>query len=106
MPGFLLDTSATVLCAHGGQASATMPSTRVRVAGQPATTISAPHSVAACPFTVGVSPMPCVVAQWTVGATRVRSLGAPVLLQDAQAVCAPNGTPVTVSVSQTRVKAV
>lgn len=106
MPGMLMDTSASVLCAHGGQASATAPSPRVRVAGNPIATVIAPHSVAACPFNVSASPVPCVVAQWTVGATRVRSLGAPVLLADAQAVCAPNGTPVTVAVTQARVRGV
>jgi hypothetical protein len=30
----------------------------------------------------------------------------PLLLADSQAVCAPNGTPVTISVTQVRVKAV
>lgn len=104
MPGFLLHAGATVLCAHAGQAQPTTPSTRVRVAGQPIVTMAAPHSVAGCPFNVSGSPVPCVVAQWVSGATRVRSMGAPVLLQDSQAVCAPNGTPVTISVTQTRVR--
>jgi hypothetical protein len=104
MPGYLLTAASTVQCSHGGQAQATMPSPRVRAAGGPLVTMSAPHSVAGCPFNVAGGPVPCVVAQWTVGATRVRSLGAPVLLQDSQAVCAPNGTPVTVVATQTRVK--
>lgn len=106
MPGFLLDSGASVLCAHGGQAKPTLPSPRVRVGGQPLTTISAPHTVSGCPFNVSGSPVPCVVAQWASGATRVRSLGAPVLLQDSQAVCAPNGTPVTISTTQMRVKGI
>lgn len=104
MPGYLLDAGATVLCSHGGQAAASMPSPRVKAGGQPITTATVPHTVSGCPFNVSGSPMPCVVAQWTVGATRVRSLGAPVLLQDSQAVCMPNGTPVTVTVTQVRVK--
>ena len=103
MPGFLLRSGDTVLCTHGGQAKSTMPSLRVRVAGQPIVTMSAPHSVTACPFNVSSSPMPCVLAQWSSGASRVRSLGAPVLLEDSQAVCAPNGTPVTITVTQSRV---
>lgn len=105
MPGYLLHSGATVLCAHGGQAMPTVPSPRVRVGGQPITTLSGPYSVTACPFNTG-SPVPCVTAQWTVGATRVRSSGVPVLLQDSQAVCAPNGTPVNIVVTQVRVKAV
>ncbi len=106
MPGQVLHAGATVLCAHGGQATPIVPSPRVKVAGQPATTLSGPWSVAACPFSTAAGPMPCVTAQWTVGATRVLSGGAPLLLQDSQAVCAPNGTPVTVTVTQLRVKAV
>ncbi len=104
MPGFLLHAGATVLCAHGGQAQPTMPSPRVRVAGQPLAVMNSPHSITACPFNVAGSPLPCVVAQWVTGSARVRSLGAPVLLQDSQAVCAPNGTPVSIVVTQTRVR--
>jgi hypothetical protein len=106
MPGYVLHSGATVLCAHGGQASPTVPSPRVKVGGQPATTLSGPYAVAGCPFTTTAGPVPCVTAQWTVGATRIRSSGAPLLLQDSQAVCAPNGTPVTITVTQVRVKAV
>jgi hypothetical protein len=106
MPGYLLHSGATVLCAHGGQASPTAPSPRVKVSGQPITTLSGPYSIAGCPFTTPGGPVPCVTAQWTVGATRVRSGGVPVLLQDSQAVCAPNGTPVTIVVTQVRVKAI
>lgn len=104
MPGYLLDAGATVLCAHGGQAQAAQPSPRVKAGGQSVTTAAAPHTVSGCAFNVSGSPMPCVTAQWTSGATRVTSLGAPVLLQDSQAVCTPNGTPVTVTVTQTRVR--
>ena len=106
MPGYLLHSGATVLCAHGGQASPTVPSPRVKVGGQPVTTLSGPYSITGCPFTTPGGPVPCVTASWTVGATRVRSGGVPVLLQDSQAVCAPNGTPVTIVVTQVRVKAV
>lgn len=106
MPGFVLHAGATVLCAHGGQASPTVPSPRVKVGSQPVTTLSGPYAVAGCPFSTPGGPMPCVTAQWTVGATRVRSSGVPLLLQDSQAICAPNGTPVTIAVTQVRVKAV
>lgn len=104
MPGFLLHVGATILCAHGGQAQATAPSMRVRVAGQPAVVQSSPHSIAGCPFNVSGSPVPCVTASWVTGATRVMSQGIPVLLMDSQATCAPNGTPVTITTTQTRVR--
>ena len=104
MPGFLLHAGATVLCMHGGQAQPTAPNPRVRVGGQPIVTQAAPHAVAGCPFNVSGSPVPCVTAQWVSAATRVRAGGVPVLLQDSQAVCAPNGTGVSIVMTQTRVR--
>jgi len=105
MPGFILHVGATVLCAHGGQAQPTAPNPKVLVSGQPIVTLAAPHSVVGCPFVAGTAPSPCLTAQWTVGATRVTASGAPVLLQTSQAVCAPNGTPVTIVMTQTKVSA-
>ncbi len=104
MPGFLLHQGATVLCTHGGQAQPTAPNPRVKVGGQMIVTLAAPHTVAGCPFNVAGAPSPCVTAQWTVAATRVRAGSQPVLLQDSQAICAPNGTPVNIVVTQIRVK--
>jgi len=106
MPGYLLDQSATVLCMHGGQARATTPNPRVKISGQPTMQQPNPWTIAACPFTTPAgSPLPCVTAQWTTAATRVKSGGMPLLLQDSQAVCAPNGTGVNIVVTQMRVKA-
>ena len=105
MPGFLLHFGATVLCSHGGQAQATAPNPRVRVNGQAVVTQPASHAVAGCPFvTPGGTPQPCVTAQWVTAATRIRAGGQPVLLQDSQAVCVPNGTGVNIAVTQTRVR--
>ena len=47
---------------------------------------------------------PCVVANWVVGATRVKAMGLPVLLQTSQAICVPTGTPLSVVVANARVK--
>jgi hypothetical protein len=104
MPGFMLHVGATVLCAHGGQAQPTSPNPRVMVGGQPIVTQAAPYTITGCPFTIGVSPVPCVTAQWVLEATRVLAGGVPVLLQDSQAVCAPNGTSLNIIVTQVRVK--
>lgn len=105
MPGFLLHQGATVLCFHGGQAQATAPNPRVRVGGQPVVTQAAPHAVAGCPFTTPAgNPLPCVTAQWVTGAARVFVGGVPVLLQDSQAVCTPNGTGVQIVATQVRVR--
>ena len=104
MPGFVLHLGASVLCAHGGQATPTMPFPRVTVSGQPVTALAAPYVVAGCPF-VPPAPGPCVTAQWVLGATRVLAGGQPVLIQSGVAVCAPTGTPLMPLVTQTRVTA-
>jgi len=104
MPGFLLHLGATVQCAHAGQAQPTAPNARVLVSGQPIVMQPAPYVVAGCPFTTpSGAPMPCVTAQWVSGATRVTSNGMPVLLMDSQAICTPNGTPLVIVATQTRV---
>jgi hypothetical protein len=104
MPGFLLHVGATVLCAHGGQAQPTAPNPRVTVSGQPIVILTTPYVVAGCalpppPAANG----PCLTAQWVSAATRVTSNGLPVLLLDSQAMCAPTGTPLVVTVTQIRV---
>lgn len=105
MPGFLLHVGATVICTHAGQAQPTTPNPRVMVGGQPTLTQSTMHTIAGCPFTTPAgSPMPCVTGQWITAATRLTSGGMPLLLQDSQSVCTPNGTPMTVVMTQTRVK--
>jgi hypothetical protein len=104
MPGFLLHSGATVLCAHAGQAQPTAPNPRVKVSGQPVVTQAAPYTVAGCPFNVSGAPVPCVTAQWVTAAIRVRAGGLPVLMQDSQAICAPNGTPLNIVMTQVRVK--
>lgn len=103
MPGFVLHVGATVLCAHGGQAQPTVPNPRVLVSGQPSVLMTPPYVVAGCPFSTPGGPMPCVTAQWMTAATRVTSNGQPVVLLDSQAVCVPNGTPLMITVTQTRV---
>ncbi|MDX2032408.1 MAG: hypothetical protein SF339_17165 [Blastocatellia bacterium] len=104
MPGYLLHQGATVLCMHAGQAQAVTVNPRVKVGGQQIVTQADTHSIAGCPFNVSGGPSPCVTAQWTVVATRVKAGGGFVVLQDSQAICAPNGTGVNIVVTQMRVK--
>jgi len=103
MPGPLLHVGATVICAHGGQAQPTAPNPRVLVSGQPIVTQPAPYVVAGCVFNIAGAPSPCITGQWITGALRVLSNGMPVLLMDSQAICAPNGTPLMILVTQPRV---
>jgi hypothetical protein len=103
MPGFLLHVGATVLCSHAGQAQPTVPNPRVTVMGQPTVLMTGPYVVAGCPFPPPPGGNgPCVTAQWITGATRLTSNGQPLLLFDSQAICAPTGTPLLITVTQTR----
>lgn len=107
MPGYLLHLGATVLCAHGGQATPVKTDPRVTVGGQPISTLASTYTVAGCalpppPAANG----PCATAQFVAGATRVKASGFPVLLQDSKAVCAPTGTPLNIVVTQVRVKGI
>jgi hypothetical protein len=102
--GFVLHAGATVMCAHGGQAMPTTPNPRVRVGGQPVVTQSEPYTVAGCAFVPPGGNGPCVTAQWGVAATRVRAGGKPVVLASSQSICTPTGTPLTIAVTQARVR--
>ena len=104
MPGFLLHVGATVLCAHAGQAQPSAPNPRVTVLGQPVVPITSVYMIAGCAFPPPPSGNgPCVTGQFVTASTRVTSLGQPLLLIDSQAICAPTGTPLFPTVTQTRV---
>jgi len=105
MPGPILHVGATVLCSHGGQATPTSPNPRVSVSGQPIATITAPYSIAGCPFVPTGGNGPCVTGQWVVGATRVMAAGQPVAIMSGTSVCTPTGTPMMPVQAQTRVVA-
>ncbi len=104
MPGFLVHVGAAVSCAHGGQAQPTVPNPRVTVSGQPTVTLAGPWVVAGCTFPPPPAANgPCVTAQFLMGSTRILSNGQPLLLLDSQAICAPTGTPLLITVTQIRV---
>ena len=105
MPESILHGGAVLRCAHGGLVTPTIAGARVLVAGRPVTTLAVPYVVTGCPL---ISPLesPCVTASFTEGATRVRVGGVPVLLAGSPAVCGPNGTPLTVVATQSRVTAI
>jgi hypothetical protein len=103
MPGFLLHLGATVQCAHAGLAQPTVTNPRVLVSGQPIVMQPAPYVIAGCPLNISGAPSPCITANWTTAATRITSNGMPVLLLDSQAICVPNGTPLLILSTQTRV---
>jgi hypothetical protein len=80
-----------------------MTNPRVSVCAQPTVTQPFPYTVAGCAFSVGGTPVPCITAQWVTAATRIFSNGMPLLLLDSQAICTPNGTPLIITTTQTRV---
>lgn len=104
MGAFLIQVGASVTCAHGGQAMATAPNSQVTISGQPTVLLSASWAVAGCPLVPPPLP-PCVTAQWISGTTRVTSNGQPLVLQSGSSVSIPNGTPLLVISTQTRVTA-
>jgi len=104
MPGFLVHVGATVLCSHAGQAQPTVPNPRVTVSGQPTVAMTSPYVVAGCAFPPPpVANGPCITGQFLTGSVRITSNGQPLLLLDSQALCVPTGTPLLITVTQTRV---
>jgi hypothetical protein len=102
MPGFLLHRNAVVTCSHMGQATPAAVIPNVKVMQQPIVVLPIPWLVAGCslpppPAANG----PCVTAMFTTSAQRVSSYNLPVLLLDSQAICAPSGTPLLITVTQT-----
>lgn len=105
MPGFLLHLGATVMCAHGGQATPTTPNPRLLVSGQPTVLISTPYVVAGCampPPAAGNGPD--VTAQFITSAVRLTSNAQPLLLSDSQSIAMSTGMPLIITVTQVRVK--
>jgi len=104
MPSPILHVGATVLCTHAGPATPLLPFPRVTVSGQPVVTIASQYSVAGCALTPTSTP-PCVLGQWTAGATRVLAGGVPVATLAGASTCIPTGTPMLPLVAQLRVLA-
>jgi len=102
MGGFLLHQNAAVQCMHAGQAMPMVPNIRVKVSSQAIVTQMTVYVVSGCTLAAIPSP-PCVTAQFTSAAIRVKANGMPVLLQDSQATCVPTGTGLIIVSTQTRV---
>jgi hypothetical protein len=75
---------------------------RVLANGQPVATLSSMYTIAGCALPPNAGG-PCVTAQFVTSSTRILVGGTPVLLLDSQAVCVPTGTPLLITVTQTRV---
>ena len=106
MPGLLVHVGAQVMCLHAGQAQPTVPNPRVSVGGQPTVLLSSPYVIAGCAMPPPLAGNgPCVSGQWLSGTTRVSSGGQPFVTNAGSSLCAPTGTPLVVTTTQTRVSA-
>lgn len=101
---YLLDKNATGQCTHGGGAQPLAGNPRVKLDGAPVLTVATQFAVSGCPNVVGNSPFPCVLGVFATGATRVKVMGMPVLLDTSQATNTPTGVTITLINSRQRVK--
>jgi hypothetical protein len=102
----LLTAASTMMCPHGGTATA-IPSQTQAMVDAPILLISDTVIIAGCPFVLGVVPSPCLTVQWVVGATRVQAGGTLVLNEASVGLClaatqAPQGA---VLIAMTQAKA-
>ena len=87
MPGNLLTISSTVVCPHGGVATAVPGQSRVLVQQQPVLTEADTHIVAGCPFNIASAPNPCVTIRWSAGSARAQASGVNQLTQSSVGIC-------------------
>jgi hypothetical protein len=101
---FVLHVDATVVCAHRGRANPILPYARVRVSGRPVVTTATEYGITACSLSGSGTP-PCATGHFTTGAARVRAGGFFLATMAGYGVCVPTATPLTPTMSQTRVSA-
>jgi hypothetical protein len=102
MAGDLLRISDVVTCTHKAPTKPPVTPGRVCASGQPVVTTLAPYVVLGCPATTR-----CATGAWTIGATRVQTMGQALALDTGSSVCVASGTPLQVDDTsvQKRVKA-
>ncbi len=100
----LVDAAATIVCAHGGQALAATPASRVTVGAVAPLTIDAPVAVTGCMLPPAAGG-PCAHGTWLTGTTRVATSGRPFVTASSGSLCTPTGTPLVIVATQTRVTA-
>src|SRR5262245_22532303 len=103
---FLLHDKATGKCSHGASARPLIGNPRVKLGGQPVLTIASPFVIGSCPNMVGAVKFPCLLGVFAKGATRVKVMGLPVLLDTSKATNAPTGVSTTITSTQSRVKGI
>jgi hypothetical protein len=103
--GHLLNQGASGTCSHGGNATPIVGNPRVKVRGVSVLTVMSQLSHAGCPNNPsGVSPLPCTIAMYTTGASRVKVMNAAMLLDSSTPTNVPTGASTTITQTQTGVK--
>ncbi|HEX8180458.1 MAG TPA: hypothetical protein VF525_13005 [Pyrinomonadaceae bacterium] len=88
MPGFVLTTTSSIMCPHGGQAVLVTSNTKLMLGGAPALLETDTFPVAGCSFTLpGPKPSPCVQIRWSAGAAEMSVAGAKVLITSSIGQC-------------------
>ena len=103
---YLLNAAVSGTCTHGGSAMPVAGNPRVKVAGSPVLTVASQLAISGCPNNVSGSPVPCVLATFASGATRVKVMGQPVLLDTSTPTNVPTGASTTLIEPQARVKGI
>jgi hypothetical protein len=112
MSSELVQVGATIQCPHAGQATITPSNQRVKAGGASVAVLADSTSISGCSFQVpagpSTKPQPCVMAQWLMGAVRVKVMGQAVLLKTSSGLCQsaeqiPQGKP-NIQMTQMRVK--
>jgi hypothetical protein len=103
---FLLHEQTTGKCSHGASAKPLIGNPRVNLGGQPVLTVASPFVISNCLNVAGTVRFPCVLGVFAKGATRVKVMGLPVLLDTSKPTNLPTGASITITNTQSRVKGI
>ena len=103
---FLLHAQATGKCSHGGSAKPLIGNPRVKLGGQPVLVVASPFVISGCPNMLGTMKFPCILGVFAKGATRVKVMGLPVLLDSSKSTNLPTGASTTITSTQARVRGI
>ena len=87
MAGYSLNTTATLMCPHGGTVQTISTNSRASAAAAPIACADDSFVIAGCPFQIGGAPSPCVRVQWLAADCRVRVGGSATLSQSCAGLC-------------------